>query len=283
MDKIKIHVWHTGRVHVSPALPFGGDCCIIKASGLLTPKKDWIWLPVSAYLIEHPKGLILFDTGWNRTMSPDGILDKKAEIRSLGSRLLYMVNQGEIAKGEAVDEQLSALGLSDKDLDYVVLSHLDCDHANGLKLVENAKNIMVSRAEMDFATEKNPICMIRYQKCWWNGVPMTLFDWNSEKGPFKRSFDLFGDGSVMLINIPGHCDGLCAMKITNSDGKFVLLYADGGYGTKSWKEMIVSGIAVNREQQYKSLEWIREQSLDANCIESIATHDVNVKPHIIVF
>lgn len=266
-----------------PGSPFRGDCSIIKASGLLTPKKDWIWLPVSAYLVQHPKGLILFDTGLNRSMSPDGVLDKKAEIRSLGSRLLYMVNQGEIAEGEAVDEQLAPMGLSDTDLDYVILSHLDCDHANGLKLVENAKKLMVSRAEMEFATEKNPVCMIRYQKCWWDGVPLTLFDWNGNEGPFNRSFDLFGDGSVMLVNIPGHCNGLCAMKITNPDGKYVLLYADGGYGTKSWKEMILSGIAVNREQQYRSLEWIREQNLDPNCIESIATHDVNVQPHIIEF
>ena len=102
MDKIKIHVLRTGEVRVSPYLPFGGDnCSIIKASGLTTPKKDWIWLPVFSYLIEHPKGLILFDTGWHRDMSPDGVYDKRAQVRSLGSWLLYHINQGRIAKGVA--------------------------------------------------------------------------------------------------------------------------------------------------------------------------------------
>lgn len=73
MEKIKIHVLRTGEVRVSPYLPFGGDnCSIIKASGLTTPKNNWIWLPVFSYLIEHPKGLILFDTGWHREMSPEG-------------------------------------------------------------------------------------------------------------------------------------------------------------------------------------------------------------------
>ena len=39
---------HTGEVSVSPYLPFGGDNCnLLKASGMTTPKKDWIWLPVS--------------------------------------------------------------------------------------------------------------------------------------------------------------------------------------------------------------------------------------------
>ena len=64
MEKIKIHVLPTGEVRVSPYLPFGGDdCSIIKASGITTPKSKWIWLPVFSFLIEHPKGKILFDAG----------------------------------------------------------------------------------------------------------------------------------------------------------------------------------------------------------------------------
>ncbi len=128
LDKIKIHVLRTGEVRVSPYLPFGGDdCSIIKASGITTPKSKWIWLPVFSFLIEHPKGLILFDTGWHREMSPDGVYDRGAQIKSLGSWFLYQINQGRIARGEAIDEQLAKLGLKPSDIDYVLLSHLDCD------------------------------------------------------------------------------------------------------------------------------------------------------------
>ena len=42
-------------------------------------------------------------------MSPTGIYDKRAQPRSLGSRLLYNVNQGVVPKGAAVDEQLARL------------------------------------------------------------------------------------------------------------------------------------------------------------------------------
>lgn len=84
MEKIKIHVLRTGEVRVSPYLPFGGDdCSIIKASGITTLKSKWIWLPVFSFLIEHPKGLVLFDTGWHREMSPDGVYDKKMQRQSL--------------------------------------------------------------------------------------------------------------------------------------------------------------------------------------------------------
>lgn len=276
---MKILVMHTGEVRVSPYLPFGGDNCnLLKASGLTTPKNEWIWLPVSVYLIEHPKGLILVDTGWHRNMSPEGFYDKKAQIKSLGSRILYHVNQGRIPLGKAVDEQLSEMGIMPNELDYVLLTHLDCDHANGLEAVRDAKHILCAAEELDCARKNS---LIRYKKKWWKDVDLHTFEWNGSEGPAKKSFDLFGDGSIKMINIPGHCDGLCAVKITNEEGRYVLLFSDGGYATKSWKEMITSGVALDKNKQRLSLQWIREQSMDANCIESLATHDTEIRPHVI--
>ncbi len=279
---MKIRIFHTGKVCVSPYLPFGGDDCgIIKAAGLTTPKRDWLWLPVSAYLIEHPKGRILVDTGWNRDMSPNGVFDKAAQIRSLGSLPLYMTNQGVVGKGEAIDEQLAALGIAPRDIDCVLLTHLDCDHANGLSLVKGAKRILVSNAELKCAKKPSPVVRIRYNDKWWRGCNVEGFDWNDSEGPFGRAYDLFGDGSVKMINIPGHSDGLCAVKLTNAEGKFVLLFSDGGYASRSWQEMISSGICMDKTAQCRSLAWIRDQSLSRDCVESIANHDPDVAPHTI--
>lgn len=80
-----------------PDLPFGGDHSnAIKASGVLGRKENRICLPVSSYLIEHPKG--------NR----------------------------------------------DSDIDAVLITHLDCDHANGLKQVKSAKKFMVFAKQIKF-------------------------------------------------------------------------------------------------------------------------------------
>lgn len=278
---MRIFVFHTGEVHVSPYLPFGGDdCSILKASGVTTPREDWLWLPVSSYLIEHPKGRILVDTGWSRDMSPDGTYDREAQIRSLGSRLLYRINQGRIGKGQTISEQLENIGLKPSDIDYVLLTHLDCDHANGLSQMRDAKHILVSKDELT-TTRKGIIERIRYQERWWRDVKLETFDWNGSEGPVGRSFDLFGDGSVIIVNIPGHSAGLCAVKITGNNGRFVLLFSDGGYATRSWEEMITSGVCQDKKLQRQSLEWIRAQSMLPNCVESLANHDPDVKPHII--
>ena len=280
MAGIKIHVFHTGEVCVAPDLPFGGDNSnAIKASGVFGDRSERIWLPVSAYLIEHPKGKFLVDTGWARDVSPNGEFDKKAQIKSLGSVLLYEVNQGRIGLGQCIDEQLLEMGIKDSDIDAVLITHLDCDHANGLKQVKGAKKFMVSADEVKFANKVTN--KVRYYKGWWEGIDLTEFEWNDTQGPVGKSYDLLGDGSIELINIPGHADGLYAVKIKNEEGKFVLLFSDGGYARKSWEEMITSGIAADKELQKQSLAWIREQSLDENCIESLANHDPDIAPHVI--
>lgn len=277
---IKIHVFHTGEVCVAPDLPFGGDHSnAIKASGVFGKKEDRLWLPVSAYLIEHPKGKFLVDTGWARDMSPEGVFDRKAQIKSLGTVMLYEVNQGRIGLGQCIDEQLLAMGIKDSDLDAVLLTHLDCDHANGLKQVKGAKKFLVAADEVKFASKITN--KVRYYKNWWKDIPLTEFDWNDTQGPVGKSYDLLGDGSIELINIPGHADGLFAVKVKNEEDKYVLLFSDGGYARKSWEEMITSGIAADKTQQKKSLAWIREQSMDENCVESLANHDPDIVPHVI--
>lgn len=50
---------------------------------------------------------------------------------------------------------------------------------------------------------------------------------------------------------------------------------------KSWEQLTTSGIADDRAAQKKSLEWIREQALDGNCVECLANHDSDVKPHVV--
>lgn len=280
MTDINIHILHCGQVHTSPYLPFDTGGGMLKVAGIGVPRREWVWMPVSAYYIEHPAARILIDTGWSRRISPAGVIDKAAQIAELG-RVLYAMNQGYLPAGAAVDEQLERLGVRPRDLDYVVLTHLDCDHVCGVRQVADAKHILVSEAEMKYAGKFSITNRFRFQKRWWEGVPIGEFPWTGTLGPFRRSYDLLGDGSIELINIPGHTEGLVAVKITNSEGKYVLIDSDGAYGSKSWQEMILPGIADNRSEQLASLRWIREMSMDPDCVASLANHDPEVTPHVI--
>lgn len=111
------------------------------------------------------------------------------------------------------------------DIDYVLLTpHLDCDRANGLRLVKEAKSILVSNDELNMLKKPSLLLKIRFQKKWWSSTKIKGFDYNDSECPFGKEFDLFGDGSVKMINIHGHY---------------------GGYGEKSWREMITSGTSMD--------------------------------------
>lgn len=277
---ISVCVLIAGKVCVSPYLPYGNGCGNIKGSGLFTPKSKRIWLPVCSFLITTPHGRVLVDTGWDRSMSPNGVYDAKAQASSLGSWLLYKINQGVVARGKTVPEQLTGLGLKQSDIDAVVVTHLDCDHANGLMGLHGVHRVLVNHDEMN-GTQGGLVEKVRFHNKWWEGAPIQYYDWNGTEGPAHRSYDVYGDGSVVLVNTPGHTLGHVAVKITGADGRFVLLFGDAGYSSRSWQEMVTSGISTNRDQQRSSLAWVRTMSRDPKCVKSMACHDPANHPEVI--
>lgn len=64
MDKMVLHIFHTRKVRVDQAIPLH-EPNPLAVTGLFRSKKKQMVLPVSAYLIDHPKGKILIDTGWD--------------------------------------------------------------------------------------------------------------------------------------------------------------------------------------------------------------------------
>lgn len=271
MDKkIKIHVFHTGEVGVDPAVPFRDvSKNPIAYTGLFRSPKRRIWLPVSAYLIEHPKGLVLVDTGWHRDVRTD-------QVKHMSWRLNF-ASKARLPEGQAIDEQLATLGIKPADLDYVFLTHLDVDHASGLELVKDAKHIMTSKEELE-AGQKGDI---RYSNRLWSHVNLEAFEMeDSSYGPFGRSYDVFGDGTILLIDVAGHTKGTSLVMVQNQ-GKFVLLTGDTGYAKESWEELRLPGPVDDKEKMRKTLKWVQEMSKKEGCIEVLATHDPEVSPHVI--
>ena len=144
---MKLHVLRCGEIRVSPAMPYGNSLDLKTRAKLLSaPEKDRITLPVNVYLIEHPKGLILVDTGWCRDISPAGEYDPKAARRVLSPALAALFHPL-LPAGMAVHEQLAQMGIRPEDLEAVILTHLDPDHVAGLKHLSRAKRIILPEDE----------------------------------------------------------------------------------------------------------------------------------------
>ena len=113
----------------------------------------------------------------------------------------FLLNQGVLPEGESVVEQLAALNIAPKDLDFVIMTHLHTDHASGLKQLVGAKKFLVSEPELD-DTRKFPI---RYVGSMWKGINFEPFNFeNTGVGSVGKSKDLLGDGSIDDPDISPH-------------------------------------------------------------------------------
>ena len=102
------------------------------------------FIPVPAYLIEHPEvGYILYDTGCD----PDAMNGAWPPSRVQVAPLYNEENKN-------VTDRIRDLGIDPDDVKIIILSHLHCDHAGGIHLFKNAERVIVSEVELN-TTMKN--------------------------------------------------------------------------------------------------------------------------------
>ena len=250
---IKIHILPCGSTIVDEALPFSNKSRNPFAfTGILRGKKHKISVPVTAYLIEHPKGLVLVDTGWDTAI--------RENARRYEGFFNYFASPGFLPEGEGIVDQLASLGYRTSDIDYCLLTHMDVDHAGGIGHVRDVKHVMCSEAEWAAANKNNP----RYLRRLWRGMNIETFP--------DREYDLFEDGTVVTFPLHGHSAGMTGIKVSNST-EYVIIAGDGGYGRPSWEEQILPGVEWNRKETQKSLEKLRQFVNDPNCRAILMTHD----------
>lgn len=152
-------------------------------------------VPACVYLIDHPKGLALFDTGFHEAwIGKDDGLGKIIDMPA----------------GETVADRLRSLGVDPDDIDFVINSHLHLDHAGGNALVPNA-TIVVQQGEFEFGIEgEDP------------GYRREDFDTGQRLLKVRGEHDLFGDGTVTVFPTPGHTPGHQSARVKTPGGEAIL-------------------------------------------------------------
>jgi len=278
---MKLHILHCGEIRVDPSAAYGNRISLRdSARQILTPDNRRLTLPVSCYLIEHPRGLILVDTGLCREMSPAGVQDPKAAAKVLPPQLAAFYHPS-VASGMTAAEQLAGMGIRPEDLSLIILTHLDADHVAGLHSLSQARDILLPEDEYFWSCRT--VYMARQPRSLWFDLPIRrVFYRGSPLGPNRWAIDVFGDESVQLVNVPGHTDGQAAV-IVRSGGRYVVLAADAAFSPRNWREEITPGYGFDRHHQLASLRWLAEMENDPACVRILCSHDPGIKPQTIEF
>lgn len=271
MPEIRIHLLRCGNIELSREAVFGGSrgfAATVRHA--VAPPSGRLFLPCFCYLIEHPKGLILVDTGIGRVFSPEGVYDAAAVKELLGVPFSAYLRPS-VAPGQSILEQITARGLQPEDLDILLLTHLDADHVGGLHEVRGAKRILLPEDEYFWSCRM--AYKIRQPQDLWIDMPIERFWYRgSALGTNRWAYDLFGDESVMCINLPGHTDGLCAVMIRNGK-RFVILASDAAICRENLETRKAPGFCFDEKLEIKALNYLHSLKDDPCCEAVLLSHD----------
>ncbi len=258
---MRIHTLCCGSMSLTKGTVAGGSRLREGVAGLVLPEARRQRLPVCAYLIEHPGGLALVDTGWGPDPAADGRL----------SPALARYYRPEAERGRSAAEQLAAMGIAPSDLKYVVLTQLTADHTHGLSALSGAGRILVSENEY-FWSCRHAFSYLQPRSLWESAGVETYYMRGGPIGPTGRSYDLFGDGSVLLVETPGYTTGQASVLLQGRSGR-ALISSDLAFSAALLREGRLAGHLFYRVPGRRSLSWLRETALDRSCAACLVNHD----------
>lgn len=148
----------------------------------------------SCYLIRHGNDYMLWDTG-------------------------HAMTAGAPAPKVSIVDQLAQINLKPEQIKYVGISHYHGDHTGQLPSFIGA-TVLIGKGDWDAVTAPKPGPGV-------NAAPFA--HWISGGGkiePVAGDKDVFGDGTVVIINTPGHTPGHHSLLVRLKEKGNVLLTGD---------------------------------------------------------
>lgn len=219
--------------------------------GFITLGKDMgkkINIPVFCFLIKHPKGNVLIDTGIAKDYS-----------ETWGKRLDFFK--------PTIEKDIVSY-LRDIKIDYVVNTHLHVDHCGNNSSFKDAV-FVIQKDEYKAASNPKPYQKMSYPDKLNKDLNFRFID---------GDLDLFSDDAIKIIKTPGHSQGHQSVLLKLQD-KNILIAGDACYTKENLKHNILPGILWNPDNVIESYNLIRDVSID-NKAEIIFGHEESLPEQV---
>jgi len=190
-------------------------------------------VPVPSFLIVHPKGAVLFDTGCH----PDVAHDPLGRWGGLAKAMFPVCREGDDVVG-----QLARIGFRPDDVAVVINSHLHMDHCGGNQFFPKAV-FYVQQDELDAA--RDPAM---------EGQGYFRHDWDHplDYRAVAGDHDVFGDRAVEIILTPGHTAGHQSLVVRLPQSGAIVIASDACYMVENYDELLLPRMTANPDDSMRS-------------------------------
>ncbi|WP_448546731.1 N-acyl homoserine lactonase family protein [Thalassotalea fusca] len=208
----------------------------------------------SCYLIRHQQGDLLWDTGLSAEL-----VNKEPLVNGVFT----------LSMNSTLAEQLKTLALTPDDIEYMSISHSHFDHTGQMAQFP-AATWLVTEAELTTITKGEDLQPL-YQQI------KTL-----PRKTFTGSYDVFGDGSVVILEMPGHTHGHTVLQVNLANTGPVLLSGDLYHQAKSRELKRVPRFNVDEPQTRESMDKFEAlaKELNAKIIIQHESSDIEQLPKL---
>ena len=184
-----------------------------------------IRIPALFAMIDHPDhGVILYDTGYTERFFDATQKWPYKIMRTLTP--VKLIN-------ENIVQQLARSGVKPEDVKTIIISHGHVDHIPGVNHFPDAV-ILIDQKEWDFMQGPSlKIFKNGYLKSLYEDIPNPIefidFSKTQSCGPFDNVVDFLGDGTLLLVPLPGHTIGQTGLMVNLPDGRKFFLIGDAAW------------------------------------------------------
>jgi N-acyl homoserine lactone hydrolase len=245
---MRIHAIQTGTVAIKQRQVRGSGQGLGRR---LNTMLNRIWtdpLPIYVWVIEHPEGIIVVDTGETARASQAGYFPWWHPYYRLGVREW-------VRPEEEVGPQLRALGIPLEEARWVIMTHLHSDHAGGLAYFPKAE-ILLSRTEYRQAAGGLGQVIGYLPQHWPTWFDPTLISFTpASVGSFPQNYPVTRAQDVLLVPTAGHTAGHLSVVVLEDDHA-LFLAGDTSYTQQLMLEEAVDGVAPDEQISRQTLQRI---------------------------
>lgn len=196
------------------------------------------------YLIRHPDGDLIWDTGF-----PDAVADMPDGLNAMGAH---------ITRAHKLADQLAQLDLTPGDIEFVSFSHAHGDHTGNGNLFAGSTWI-VDADERAYLFR--PEARADAQSF---GFYNQLENAQTRLIEGDADLDVFGDGTVTIVQAPGHTPGHTILRVNLANAGTVLLTGDMWHLAESRERRTVPRFNRDRAQTLASMDKVEALARETN-------------------